>query len=118
MGTFYVNQQVRADSAEPVLATARRACVGLAYVAPAREMAGSRSTTSRALPRTRRCYTRSDTTCRTDLQPPKTAKLVSEILRAGADVNIQDRWGQTALSLAIRRRHPATAELLRLAGAK
>lgn len=36
IGTLYVNHQVRADSAEPVLATARRACVGLAYVAPAR----------------------------------------------------------------------------------
>jgi ankyrin repeat protein len=48
----------------------------------------------------------------------KSAKLVSEILRVGADVNAQDRWGQTALSLAIRLRHPAAAELLRVAGAR
>ncbi len=36
MGNFYVNHQVRADSAEPVVAMARRVCCGLAYVAPSR----------------------------------------------------------------------------------
>ncbi len=36
MGNFYVNYQVRADSAEPVVAAARRACCGPAYVAPTR----------------------------------------------------------------------------------
>ncbi len=36
MGNFYVNYQVRADPAEPVVAAARRACCGAAYVAPAR----------------------------------------------------------------------------------
>src|SRR5262245_40366256 len=36
MGLFYVNSQVRADSAGPVRAMARRACISLAYVAPPR----------------------------------------------------------------------------------
>ncbi len=35
MGSFYVNYQIRAHSAAPVIAAARRVCVGLAYVAPA-----------------------------------------------------------------------------------
>jgi ankyrin repeat protein len=61
----------------------------------------------------------SDTHASRSLQTLKGNREIVELLIArGADVNVKDRNGQTALSYAIRNNLPEIAEILRKSGVK
>lgn len=47
-----------------------------------------------------------------------TGEMVSALIKAGADLHAKNRFGETALSIAIRHGYGANERLLRLAGAK